>query len=445
MNSRELKEKIKSLSKDDLVDLIVELNQTPENELFFDERFLSLTYEQMENIIHRHVIQHSDHGYVYAKNAQYVFEVFDRIIDQIIGLNQPVKQINLLVQLLSIGGDLNEIDHSYGYLQDVQMDILDKITLVINHFFDDFTEEDKLMILENAFLFHSKENLLGVDDWRNQLFTDLLVLCNTEKLYDYFDKHLSLIENSIMEKEDGEDYYSQYRQGAIKLVRYYLIESKDSDLALQFVLDHIHLSSFKNKFLEILARKKDYQALLETTSQYIQNKNGNHRLYLEYRLLAADKLGVKDIVRESAKSLLDLREYEYYEIYKDTFDLKDKDKAIEDLLNKGDFYLRQFILIKEDMQAIMVEDINNKPSLLHQYYKNLSPVSRIEVKGAYKDLIMQEARQANKRNHYRKVCRTIKTYQKDYQTNADDIISKLETKYHRKTAFLDELSKIKKG
>jgi hypothetical protein len=444
MKSKELKRKIHSLSKDELIDLIIELNQKPENELFFDERFLSLSYEHMVTLIHKYVIQHSDYGYVNAQNAQYVFEVFDRLIDHILSLNQPNQQINLLVQLLSIGGNLNEIDHSYGYLQDVQMNILNNINLMIDQFSDNFNEKERLMILNNAFIYHSESNLLGIDDWRNQLFTDLVPLCNTPKLYDDFDDHLSTIESIISNEENSNDYYSNYREEAIKVVRYYLLESKDSNIALQYVMEHIHLSSFKEIYLEILARNNDYQALIDTTSQYCQNKTGNHSLYLKYQLLGAEKLGKKKLVRESAKSLMELREYEYYDIYKDTFDIEDKDEAIEVLMNKGDFYLRQYILIREDKQSIMVEDINNRPSLLHVYYKNLSPDSLKQVKEAYKKLIMQEAEQANKRSHYRKVCRSIKSYQKDYQTNANDIIYKLEYVYNRKTAFLDELSKIKK-
>ncbi|MCF7924814.1 MAG: hypothetical protein K9L64_06915 [Candidatus Izimaplasma sp.] len=439
MNTKELKTLLKPLSKNELKDMLVELNKKQVNKLFFDEYFLSLTYNDMLEIVNQHIDQHSQYGFVYARDAHYIFEAFDKFIDLILDLKQPVKQINLLIQLLSIGGNLQDVDDSYGGLQETQNEILYHIDMILSEDIEVISEEDRMIILQNAFQYHKDENLLGIDDWRNQLFIDLIVLLNTDKLYNYFDHELKMIENAIGQ---GKDDYCAFRKAAILQVRFSLINYKDQEQALQFVLDHLHYPLFKNIHLELLANRKSYQALFETVNQYLNEQKGNHRSFLKYRLFAAEKLNNVEAVRDTARLLLEYREYDYYQVYKNTFKEEDLDKMINNIVLGDDKELRQFVIIEEDLQDLMVKDINQEPRQLSYYYKHLSPKSMISIQEAYQSLIYQEAKHANKRSHYRRVCKIIKSYQEDYQTNGKEIIEKLENDYHRKTAFLDELSKI---
>ncbi|MFO7970071.1 MAG: hypothetical protein R6U15_08200 [Candidatus Izemoplasmatales bacterium] len=442
MNKKELKTVLEPLNKKELTDLLVQLNKKPANKLFFNEHFLSLTYDNMLEIINQHIQQHSKHGYVYARDAHYVFEVFDKLINDILGLKKPFKQINLLVQLLSIGGNLQEVDDSYGGLQQTQMELLYQINILLTDNLEDFNEDQRMSMLQNAFHYHKDDNLLGIDDWRNQLFIDLIDLCNNDKLYEYFDDQLSLIENVIISQKN-DDYYSTYRKEAILQARFFLINHRDENKALQFVLNHLHYPSFKSIHLDLLANKEAYEELFNMAHQYLNEQKGNHRAFLKYQLLAAEKLKNIEAVRDTCKLLLEYKEYDYYKVYKNTFKEEDQNKMIENLLSQDDLELRQFVIIEEDLQDLMVKDINHQPTLLYQYYNHLSSNSLIKIQESYQSLIFQQAKQANKRSHYRRVCKFIKSYQEDYQTTAEEIVNTLENIYNRKMAFIDELSKIK--
>lgn len=441
MNKKELKAVLEPLSKKELTDLLLELNKKQINKLFFNEHFLSLTYDNMLEIIDQHIDQHSKHGYVYARDAHYVFEVFDKLIEDILNLKKPFKQINLLVQLLSIGGNLQEVDDSYGGLHQTQMELLYQINILLTDHLEDFNEEERMSILQNAFHYHKDDNLLGIDDWRNQLFIDLVDICNTDKLYDYFNHQLSMIENLISQVND--DYYSKYRKEAILRVRFFLIDHKDEEQGLEFVMNHLHYPSFKSIHLELLSSKGLYEELFKMTNQYLNEEKGNHREFLKYQLLAAEKLDNIQAMRDTSRLLLEYRDYDYYKVYKNTFKSEDQNKMIENLLSQDNLELRQYVIIEEDMQDIMVKDINQQPRLLYQYYNHLSKDSLINIQESYQSLIFQQAKEANKRSHYRRVCKFIKSYQDDYQTKAKEIVNELENEYYRKTAFLDELSKIK--
>ncbi|MGS0972965.1 MAG: hypothetical protein ACVCEJ_07020 [Candidatus Izemoplasmataceae bacterium] len=441
MKANELKKMLNPLSKSELTNLLLELNKQQTNKLFFDEHFLGLTYDNMLKMINQRINQYMKYGYVNARDARFVFEGFNRLIRDIQELDEPMKQINLLVQLLAIGGNLIDVDHSYGGLQEVQGELLYHIKLLLNTYKLSYGKEGYMCILQNAFHYHKEDNLLGIDDWRNLLFVELVEICITDELYQYFNDQLTMIEEHI--KEDTDDVYGQYRIQEILQVRFLLIRFKDEKKAKQFVLDHLHFPAFRGLHLELLVQEELYEELFHTASKYLNDQKGDDKKLLKYRLLAAEKLDKQEIIRESARLLLEFRDYGFYDVYKSTFKSEDINEMIEDLLMQNDLNLRRFVVIEENLQAVMVKDINKNPNLLGHYYEHLSHESFIKIKESYQTLIYGRANQANKRSHYRRVCDLIESYQEDYQTKAEDIINALELKYHRKTAFLNELSRVR--
>ena len=67
-----------------------------------------------------------------------------------------------------------------------------------------------------------------------------------------------------------------------------------------------------------------------------------------------------------------------------------------------------------------------------------------ETRDLYRQWLFEKAKDASNRSNYRQVCRKIQAYQKlfgDEYTSL--IVETLVTSYPKRTAFLDELQKIK--
>jgi hypothetical protein len=92
----------------------------------------------------------------------------------------------------------------------------------------------------------------------------------------------------------------------------------------------------------------------------------------------------------------------------------------------------------------MLQLCTEYPNSIQDHAKWLFKVYPIEVENLYQKSILQMAEAASDRGKYRKVCKEIKTFQKLFgDLKSLEFVEALRVKYPKRTAFLDELSRVK--
>jgi len=92
----------------------------------------------------------------------------------------------------------------------------------------------------------------------------------------------------------------------------------------------------------------------------------------------------------------------------------------------------------------MIEDINKNSLEFFLYYEHLNLNSLNILKDSYKKVILKQLSYADKRSKYKKVCRLLEKYAKDYQEYPLELIEEIEVNNYRKTALMDELNNLKR-
>jgi len=105
-------------------------------------------------------------------------------------------------------------------------------------------------------------------------------------------------------------------------------------------------------------------------------------------------------------------------------------------------YLK-LIVLKNDLDEIM-DFVRKNPINIEQYAELLIKNYNDEVVSIYRKYIDSRAHGATDRKQYKKVCSIIKRYKKlAGKGSLEVIVGQLSMLYKRRSAFLDELSKVK--
>ena len=96
----------------------------------------------------------------------------------------------------------------------------------------------------------------------------------------------------------------------------------------------------------------------------------------------------------------------------------------------------------EEEKAIL-EELKKHTNKVYRHGEFLHEKYLADICAIFIIQINKEADAANKREHYRDVCTSIKKFSKSgYKTEALGLVQELKEKYKRKPAFVDELTKI---
>ncbi|MFC5407280.1 hypothetical protein [Cohnella soli] len=198
--------------------------------------------------------------------------------------------------------------------------------------------------------------------------------------------------------------------------------------------------------------KKDYQRVLQLAEEGERLDKGLPGLLIQWktaRYEAYRHLSLKNEQKQLAKEFLLGGDYAYYPVL-ESLTAGDKEEFYKETvaeLKKGrdwrarEVYLK-LISDKNDL-AEMLAYVRTSPSAIEGYADRLAADYREEVERIYRDYIYKIAGSSNNRKEYQQVGGMLRRYQKVFgKESQSEILLQLRAQYHKKSAFLDELSKV---
>lgn len=183
----------------------------------------------------------------------------------------------------------------------------------------------------------------------------------------------------------------------------------------------------------------------------IQDKGlpGLVKKWREYRYDIHKKTKQLDKQRNLAMEFVLDNSFKHYIELKSTYKKDEWNVLYPEILQnvrKDDRYFSIYtdILIEEKETKRLLEFVKENPAYIKNYYKYILPLYRDEVGELFEKVILEDAKNARDRNRYRDVCSELKLIAKQgYTELAKKLIGEFQELYRRRTAFLDELKKIR--
>jgi len=255
-------------------------------------------------------------------------------------------------------------------------------------------------------------------------------------------------------KECDKDEFGSYVIEALLMMLYEILETNSTSEELErFRRKYIGFAAFRKLEIAIQMERGDYHAVIklaEAGEKQDQRYLGLVLRWKKARYEAYKQLGQGNEQVILAKELLHQGEYEYYDELK-ALDGGDPHEFYKNMVaelkqSKGwgakEIYLR--LIAEHHDVAEMMDYVRINPTMIEHYASGLLPHYTEEVSQLYHAYIMNMAASASNRSNYYKVCQTIKRYKKLVGKEASaSLIAELEAKYPKRTAFLDELNRIK--
>jgi hypothetical protein len=286
------------------------------------------------------------------------------------------------------------------------------------------------------------------DDWRYSLLEICVQFTHIGDLRKKLDKQLN-----ALEEKAGTSWNKDFVKTRLRLLQLNVIEKCDGmDKAERFIYENIHYSDFREKGIIGAFNRGDFQKVIELCVDG-EDKDVMYRglvaQWRNYRYQAYEGLEDIDNQRKLAYELILSNDFSYYlklkELYKrdEWEEIPNKMlEAIEKDHYKSPVYLS--ILQEEHLTIKILNYCSCYKSHITKLYPYIIDSHLDDVVRLFRDYIENEARESSDRRGYKNVCKLIKTYMKACGTiHSHKLIGELIQTYPRRTAFVDELEKIR--
>lgn len=260
------------------------------------------------------------------------------------------------------------------------------------------------------------------------------------------------IEGLIIDNANTE--YWEHTQELLLGILFTLIQNYGSQEETEaFVYKNLHFTFFRGWAIEKCMENEDYRraiTLAEQGEQQDKTLPGLVSRWKEARYEAYKRLSLKQEQKQLARELLLDGEYSYYHELEKLFEgdpellyrgiLKELKEA--EKWRAGSVYL-QLISDKNDL-AEMMAYVKDNPDKIEEFAPRLSAEYKKEIEELYANYIYATAASSTNRKQYQRVGAILKRYKKIAgESSLSEIILTLENQYNKRTAFLDELGKLK--
>ena len=446
----EIKELLENLSKEELVNMIIELtqkNKALKESIIFkysdcdDEEELKKCRKLIKSIVKKYAGR--QHFIEYHQTYLFTEEIREV-------LNKAVDAKNKLLAIEMVVLVLEEAIAAFQYADDSDGEIGQLVSDTISYI-EDIGEDTrdnntKTEIFERLLKLSENKVFDGWDDHRIEILNICTIFAYTK---DHRKKLKSKIED-LIDTSSG-NYYDKYKNEKLLELQYYLVADDGSEEDVEkFIEDNIDYTVFREISIGRYFDKQDYDKVIELTiegEEKDRQYKGLVSRWKSIRYSVYKELGLSYEQEKLAKELFIDGDFQYY---KELKQLSKSDNFYDELKKeiKVDTPYQSNIFIK------LIEEENDLEEMLELISKNISRVEYYAPKliDKYKDKVIyiyeeyiKYISQASKnRSNYKDVCRKIEGYKKiAEEEKQSEIIDYLKDLYKKRPAFIDELSKIK--
>lgn len=450
----EIKEVLSNLSKEKLIDIILDITQkdkTLKDSLIVRyskgnrEQELKKCKKLINSIVRKHL---GREGFISYREAGYFVSDMEELLEKIRETDDIILALDIAFLVIDEGIEAfqyaDDSDGDVGYLVSETIDLIGEIISYNEHIDININEELFKKLLSKS------ENKI-FDDWTDYRI-DMLGLCAEAATTEALRDKLKIKLNYLIDKNSNNEHMKYSNESMLHILFNMVNKYGTKEEAEQFIKDNLKFSSFRELFINKYLEEKNYEKVIELALEGEKQDKRFAGLILKWkqiRYLAYKELSMKDDQRNLAKELLFQGKFEYYKELKELAEdkisfynnLKKELKVKEDWQSKSMFL--QIILEEKDLNEVMGY-VRENPTSIDSYAEILMDKFKDEVIEIYKRYIKFEASCASNRSHYKNVCGIIKKYKKIAGKQSQiPIINELIALYRKKPAFLDELSRIK--
>ncbi|MFF2480050.1 SWIM zinc finger domain-containing protein [Paenibacillus sp. NPDC058071] len=303
---------------------------------------------------------------------------------------------------------------------------------------------------EQLFLLLLKQSESSTFDGWEEFRFDLISLCalfaDAEPLRN---KLVSKLQQWVDDYSGKDSKYN--REKPLELLLELIVQYGTEEEAERFMAENRSVSSIRKRMLTKYADLKQFDQVIELATEGEQQDRKFHGLvddWKAFRYIAYKGLSMKEEQRILARELLLDGDYDYYEELKqlhtgDAAALYEEIKL--ELRNAGwgarSVYLK---LIEEERDyPELLGYVKRNPIEVERYAALLSQQFKEEVTAIYASYILDTAGASMGRKDYKKVCAKLKSFKKVAGLEAQtEVIQTLRSQYPRRPALLEELDKL---
>lgn len=274
-------------------------------------------------------------------------------------------------------------------------------------------------------------------DGEERFFPSLLQLCRFPEYRIKFDEILAFRRMSA----------NEYRKKEIDNKRFSIIQNYGTETEIKdFINSHIDNPDFRRLAIECAMQAENYikaerLALEEIDSDkfHFSSVSSWHYLLHDIYKLSGDTKKLTDI----CYNLVKCGKSDYYEEWKSLIPEKNLSDEINRLLNETENHSYEYIISHENISNRIYQLCCKFPDKICYYYKKLKITEfKEQSKSLYEQYIRKEGEIASNRSEYATLCKQLKKFSMECDSElAVKISADFRQLYHRKPAFMDELTK----
>lgn len=448
------KDLLAGLPKEELLNIIHELSL--EDEQIKSKLLLRYSTGDVKNeirncrsMIRKCISKYSTrNGYIPYENtfealegAAQVLERAERLAEE----NEIIRAVKICLcvfeELLEVYQDMDDSDGYAGSQLESAIEIIQKI---VYGSMDTKTADELFQILLEA---SHMSSLDGWSDLKIELLDACAALCTIDSQRFILMEYLQQLLDGY-----GKESYGKYMEEQVIMLKYELLRKGEDHIeAEKFLQENIKYSNIRELVIQNALEKEEYYKVIDTAQAgELQDASlrGLVRKWKEYRYSAYEKSGQLEKQRELARELVMEDDFEYYIKLKKTHSEAEWSAIYPTILEQFEKLRRIYncyldILVEEKQYEKLLLYVKENPSQIIRYYKYLIKDYKSEAYNIFAYYAMLMAEQASDRKGYYKVCNIIRQLIKlGGVEQGNMLITKLKSKYPRRPAFIDELSKI---
>lgn len=448
---------LQDLSKEELINIIVEIannDKVFKNTIIFkyskgDEiNEFDSCKNLMNSIVRKHMRRD---GYIsYECASEFVNDMEDLLvrIRSIYGVDE-----NYLLALDIAFIVLAEAIEAFEYTDDSGGDIGMFIDEVIEVIEEIACESKNIDIKEREALFQkllteSDSNIF--DGWEEYSIEIIRIMAEFSDVEIFRSKLKMKLEYLV---NDSNNKYGKYSREKLLIILFDIIkeyESKENEE--NFIKENLKFTSFRELLIDKLIKEKNYLEVVKLAMDAEQKDREYSGLALKWKKIryeAYKELSITGEQEKLAEELLLSGEFEYYNELKrlntekhEVFYSNIKNKLLGHKGWSGSSMYFKLIVFENDLEEI-IKVVRENPWRIEDYSDMLLGKYREEVIEIYISYIESQASRASNRSDYKGVCGIIRNFRNISDNNkVEEIKNKLSRLYKKKSAFVDELSRI---
>ncbi|HSO57680.1 MAG TPA: SWIM zinc finger family protein [Paenisporosarcina sp.] len=388
-------------------------------------------------------------NYSQSFKALHGAEQMIRLIDQYTETKRYQMAVTTGLQTLQpVVKALQFTDDSSGNFGDVIKQLLSQIHYAISSGAFSWSSSEQTDMLKQ--MIKSSQNKIYTDwsDWKFELLTSAILLCEDEKRFHIMSQHLQLLEAPL---HTTSDFMNRFEFSQLKIVQFNLLSIRQDDQAIEeFLQQNLQLNAIKEIAMDQAVVSQKFDKAMEIAVS-------GEREHAEYPGLV-DKWRIHQYKlhkmmnhlpnqKELAFQLVTHGNIEFFNDLKELYSLDEWPEVLENLLsnlNTPRYYLDYTTILKqENLFSRVLDHCQDNLHDVPEHAQWLKAVYPNETKELYMQWLLKRASGASTRPNYRQVCREIKTFKKVFGDEATGLlVDTLQNTYPQRSAFLDELSKI---